>query len=68
MTFDRISSAFTLMLVLVSLLKYFSNNESSLLSQSERVEMMEAARKFIRRKTDDSYKTELKRHLCSKAA
>jgi hypothetical protein len=56
------------MLVLVSLLKYFSSNEFSLLSHSERVEMMEAARKFTKRKTDDSYKIELKRYWCSKTA
>jgi hypothetical protein len=68
MTSERTLSTLTLMLVLVSLLKYLSSNELSLLSHNERVEMMEAARKFTRRKTDASYKTELKRHWCSKTA
>jgi hypothetical protein len=44
MTSERTFSILTLMLVLVSLLKYLSSKELSLLSQSERVGMMEAAK------------------------
>jgi len=44
MTLERTSSTFTLMLDLVSLLKYLSSNELSLLSHSERVGMIDAAR------------------------
>jgi len=44
MTSERTFSTLTRMLVLVSLLKYLSSNELSLLSHSERVGMMEAAK------------------------
>jgi hypothetical protein len=44
MTSERTFSTLTLMLFLVSLLKYLSSNELSLLSHSERVGMMEAAK------------------------